>query len=139
MLVYINDILIMGKAFEVEWMVKTLGKIFSITDLGRPTHFLGVKIDFWIEGIFLSQLAYIKVTQIANIVDSKPTKHTIPMSHPLYDVTRIPTPEETEQMKEMPFRRVLRGLIYLSTRTLPDIEKAVSMIAKFQLKLRPIH
>lgn len=89
---------------------------------------------------YLSQSAYIdRVVQMANLVDSKPTKYPLPMSHPLYDDVIDPTPQENQQMKDVPFRRVLGGLLYLSTRTRPDIATAVSMIAKYQSKPRPTH
>lgn len=57
MLVFVDKVLIIGKALEVERMVKTLGKVFSISNVGKPTHFLGVKIDFRSNGIFLSESA----------------------------------------------------------------------------------
>ena len=41
-------------------------------------------------------------------------------------------------MFNCPFRSVLGGLLYLSTRTRPDIATAVSMMAKFQAAPRPV-
>ena len=76
---------------------------------------------------------------MANLVNCKSTKYPLPMSHPLYDEVMDPTPQELQQMKDVPFRRVLGGLLYLSTRTRPDIATAVSMIAKYQSNPRPIH
>ena len=134
-LVYVDDILIMGNDTDIEEMVVKLRKLFEITDLGRPSHFLGVKMEFRAEGIFLSQSAYIqKIVQMANLVEAKPTKYPLPMAHPLYDEAVEPSPEDISKMENIPFRKVLGALLYLSTRTRPDIATAVSMIAKFQSK-----
>lgn len=76
---------------------------------------------------------------MANLSDAKSTKYPLPMSHPLYDDVIDPSPEHTAKMDGLPFRRVLGALLYLSTRTRPDISTAVSMIAKYQSKPRPTH
>ena len=56
------------------------------------------------------------------------------MSHPLYDELIELTDKEEEEMKNIPFRKVLGALLFLSTRTRPDITTAVSMLAKYQSK-----
>ena len=42
-------------------------------------------------------------------------------------------------MKTVPYRQLLRSLIFLSTRTHPDISTAVSMLGKFQANPSPVH
>lgn len=53
-LVYVDETLIISNDIEVKKMLKTMANIFSFTDLRKPTHFLGVKIDIRKDDIFLS-------------------------------------------------------------------------------------
>ena len=56
------------------------------------------------------------------------------MAHPLYEDLTDLSEEEEKEMKNVPFRKVLGALLYLCTRTRPDISTAVSMLSKFQSK-----
>lgn len=139
-LVYVDDILIMGQQSRINDVISRLRQLFVITDLGKPSHFLGIKLEFRSDGIFLSQPAYIKkVIEMANLTESKPTKYPLPMSHPLYESIIVPSKEDAAKLNGIPFRSVLGALLYLATRTRPDISTAVSMIAKFQSCPTPTH
>ena len=140
LLIYVDDVLVMGSDDAIDQLVRKLSTVFDITDLGRPTHFLGIKFEFREDGVFLSQSAYIdKIIDISNMTTAKPIQHPLPLSHTLYEKITDPTPEEQATMETVPFRKVLGSLLYLSTRTRPDISTAVSMIAKFQSKPRHCH
>lgn len=76
----------MGDSNRNDTPVNKLHQFFVITDQERPTHFLGVKISFKRDGIFLLHAAYIcQFIQMANMTNLKPTKHPLPMSQPLHE------------------------------------------------------
>lgn len=140
LLVYVDDVLLFGLGEDVERVSKRLSEIFTVTDLGRCSHFLGVKVDYRNDGVFMSQSAYVhKIIETANMSNAKFTKNPLPLSHTLYEEVIDVSPSEAAEMEEIPFRKVLGALLFLSTRTRPDISTAVSMIAKFQSNPRPIH
>jgi len=140
MLVYVDDILLIGDENQLEMVISKLEELFTITNLGRPRYFLGVKIEFRTDGIFLSQSSYTqKIIEMANMCDAKPTLYPLPLSHPLYEEVKDLSTNDTQAMKMVPFRKVLGALLFLSTRTRPDISTAVSMIAKFQSNPSPSH
>ena len=94
-----------------------------------------VKIEYRPDGVFLSQSAYIRrIVETANMSSAKPSKTPLPMAHPLYEYLTDLSEEEEKEMKNVPFRKVLGALLYLCTRTRPDISTAVSMLSKFQSK-----
>lgn len=119
-IVYIEDILIMGDNNRIDILVNEHRHFFVITDMGRPTHFLGVKISFRSDVIFLSQTAYIrKVIKMANMTNSKPAKHPLPMSHPLHEDIMKPSHENIKEMEGIRFRSVLEALSYFRLQLVP--------------------
>lgn len=125
-LVYVDDVLIMGNDVAIDQLLKTFSTVFSITDLGRPSYFLVVKFDYRKDFVFLSQSAYIdKIIVISNMVSAKPAKYPLPFSNTPYLKIVAPSSEEQDFMDTVPFRKVLGSLLYFSTRTRPDISTAV--------------
>lgn len=140
LLVYVDDIILAGQRDAVDDVKKMLAERFKITDLGNCTHFLGFKIDRTAFGIFLSQRPFTeKIISLAGLGTSKPTASPLPLSHTLYELRRSRTEEEEQFMGNVPYRRVLGSLLFLSTRTRPDISTAVSMLGKFQDSPLPEH
>lgn len=132
---YVEDILIIGSNSLIEDVVKMLLHLFIISNRGNSTNVLAVEIPFRSDGSFFSQSAYVtKVIQITNMSGEKRTKYPLPMWHPFYEDTIVPTPEDTIKVDRIPFRSILGTILYLSTRSSPDISTAVRMIAKYQSK-----
>lgn len=110
-----------------------LAKRFTTSDLGKCTHFLGLKVDRKADGMFISQSAYAeKIVETAGMEESKPVSCPLPLSHPLYEDREEPSVEEKTFMRREPYRKILGSLLFLTTRNRPDIMAAVSMLAKFQ-------
>ena len=59
--------------------------------------------------------------------DSKPSQ--TPMS--MLPLPTLPTPEDIERMKSIPYRSAVCSLIHLSVNTRPDIALAVSVVSKY--------
>lgn len=130
---YVDDLLIFGAKSAVQWAKSSLRSKFVTTELGPCTHYLGVRVERTKTDIHLSQESFIKrVIDLAGLSDAKPCPTPLPMSHCLYEKQQDVTDEEQAQMERVPYRAVLGSLLYLATRTRPDIATAVSMLAKFQ-------
>lgn len=64
--------------------------------------------------------------------NANPSKTPLPNDHVLYEPRENATAESIESMRNVPFAEVLGALLYLSTRTRPDLSTAVSMLGKYQ-------
>lgn len=103
------------------------------TELGACTNYLGIRVERTESGMFLSQEAFArKVVEMAGMQNAKPTPAPLPLSHALYEKPGEQTNEDRELMNKVPYSSTLGSLLYLATRTRPDIATAVSMLAKFQ-------
>lgn len=79
------------------------------------------------------------IVELAGLQDTKPAPTPLPVSHCLYEGVKEVTEEEKFLMQDVLYRAVLGSLLYLSTRTRPDIATPVSMLAKFQSAPAPQH
>ena len=139
-LVYVEDLLIVGTPSGVALVKVELAKKFTTTYLGPCTHFLGISVDRSEKGVFLSQKPFTdNLIEFAGLTTFNPTPTPLPLSHCLYEKTSEPTADDSEEMSNMPYRSVLCSLLYLATRSRPDIATAVSMLAKYQDKPLPRH
>ena len=117
-----------------------LRKSFDITDLGVSTHFLGLTIEETDEAIYLSQKPLIqKLLKETNMVNCNPKPTPLPVSHVLYESGPNGALPGLEVMSNIPYRETLRSLLYLSTRTRPDLATVASMLGKFSANLAPQH
>ena len=53
------------------------------------------------------------------------------LNHSLYNDPKQITEDDHKKVEHLPFRELIGSLLYLSTRTRPDISTAVSMLSKF--------
>ena len=115
------------------YVKQRISGIFKTTDLGTCTHFIGMKIEHLPDGLFLSQRPFAeKIIELAGMKNAKSIKSPLPLSHPLYKEKTTPTKDEIDAMTGIPYREVLGSLLFLATRTRPDLATAVSMLGKFQ-------
>lgn len=139
-IVYVDDILIIGKPDGIRETKDEFKKLFTVTDLGVCHYFLGMKLDYSTDGLLLSQSGYTeRVIEAANMVQCKPARTPLPLSHPLYEKREPTTDSEKMEMQDIPYRNLLGKLLYLANRTRPDLAVAVSLLAKFQNDPAPRH
>ena len=69
----------------------------------------------------------------------KPADTPLPLCHQLYENRTEISNADKEYMKTVPYRKLLGSLIFLSTRTRPDISTAVSILGNFQENPSPVH
>lgn len=140
LLVYVDDLMIVGGAAEVWDVKRKLSTVFSTTDLGECNHFLGIKIYRQSSGLFLTQRPYAqKIIELVGMKSAKSTEAPLPLSHPLYDKLTPSDQVVSAAMVAVPYRQILGTLLFLSTRTRPDLATAVSMLGKYQSDPAPQH
>ena len=96
--------------------------------MGKLHYFLGVKIAYPGSGkIWIGQPAYTaEVLKRFQMENSKPTATPIDTGAKLTKAT-----EDSKLFNQELYQSPIRSLLYLSTRTRPDIAYAVSNVARF--------
>ena len=128
--VYVDDIILGGKSesklIEVK---KELSKAFEIKDLEPLHHFLGVKIiqDSITGTIWIGQQSYTeKILQQFGMLNSKPVGTPV---NP--DIKLVAGENPDDVCNQQMYQAVVGSLLYLSTKTRPDIAYAVGSVARF--------
>ena len=84
LLVYVDDILVVGDRAAVQGVKKRLSTLFSTTDFATCTHFVGMKIERRPAGLFLSQRPFAEnIVELSGMTNAKPTHAPLPLSYPL--------------------------------------------------------
>ena len=128
--VYVDDIILGGKNESILCQVKQeLSTKFDMKDLGLLHHFLGVTViqDQLSESIWIGQPAYTeKVLHRFDMHNSKPVGSPV---NPDVKLSACENPDDVYDQKL--YQAVVGSLLYLSTKTRPDIAFAVSIAARF--------
>ena len=106
----------------IEYVKRELMGLFEMRDLGRVSKFLGVQFLHQEDGVFVIQQSYTEeVLKRFGMRDCKP------VSTPLIRDGTLVTREiqEYHPRKVQNFKEMIGSLLYLSTRTRPDIATAV--------------
>ena len=128
--VYVDDILIGGKTDKRIAGVKiAIAERFEVKDMGELHYFLGVKVvqDLKASTVWLGQPAYSEnIILQFNMQNAKTCRTPVNPSLKLSKST-----EESTRVDQELYQSAVGKLLYLSTRTRPDIAFAVSTVAKF--------
>lgn len=130
--VYVDDIILAGNNQKrIDEFIKMIGDRFDIRDMGKMNHFLGVKIEYFSAGrIWIGQPSYTR-----NLLKKFSMENSKPVATPVEIGSKLIKSNETDKLvdPEM-YQSVVGQLLYLSTRTRPDIAYAVSNVARFSSK-----
>lgn len=89
LLLYVDDNLIFGKDGDAMNVKKKLANNFTITDVGICWHFLGLKIVYLPNGIYIFQRPFVeKIVSPSKMENLKPAITPLPLSHCLYESSR---------------------------------------------------
>lgn len=126
--VYVDDILVAGKSEkQVAEVKKALAKQFKIKDMGKLHYFLGVKVVQDEAGVWIGQPAYAEsILQRFGMDHAKPVNTPVETSSNL-----VKSMEGCDNTDPQEYQSAVGSLLYLSTRTRPDITYAVSNVARF--------
>lgn len=121
--IYVDDGLIIGKEkAEILKFLKKLNKLLEIKIYEDPKTYLGMEIKKNEYGIWLIQDEYTK-----NILEKYNMKNCKPATTPC---TTDDVREVSERETKFPYREAIGSLLYLSTRTRPDIAHAVGLASR---------
>ena len=128
--VYVDDLILGGKnETRINEVKRELSQKFKIKDLGRLHYFLGVTVN-WDQStgdIWIGQASYTKrLLQKFEMGDCKPTK--TPANH---DVKLTSCGDDDNICDQKTYQALVGSLLFLSTRTRPDIAYAVGCAARF--------
>uniref|UniRef100_A0A2N9EQQ9 Reverse transcriptase Ty1/copia-type domain-containing protein n=1 Tax=Fagus sylvatica TaxID=28930 RepID=A0A2N9EQQ9_FAGSY len=125
LLVYVDDIILTSNHTpSLNALISLLGSKFSMKDLGSLHYFLGIQVQPFVDGIFLSQHKYAcEILARASMTGCKPIgtplAQKLKLQHeggPLVDATN--------------YRSIVGALQYL-TLTRPDLTHAVNLVCQF--------
>ena len=128
--VYVDDIILGGKSeHKLNQVKQELSQTFEMKDLGTLHHFLGVKViqDQLSKSIWIGQPMYTeKILLRFDVHNSKPVGSPV---NPDVKLTACKNPNDVcnQEMNQA----VVGSLLYLSTKTRPDIAFAVTSAACF--------
>nr|GEW29104.1 retrotransposon protein, putative, Ty1-copia subclass [Tanacetum cinerariifolium] len=143
LILYVDDILIMGNSIPMLQSVRTyLGKCFAMKDLGEAAYILGIKIyrDRSKRLIGLCQSAYIeKILKRYCMENSK--RGSIPMQEKLKlsKSQGASVPAEMKRMQNVPYALAIGSIMYVVRCTRPDVAFAQNITSRFQQNPGDIH
>ena len=128
--VYVDDMLLAGKSKkQINNIKSTLSKRFDMKDLGELNHFLGVQVvqDHKNGTIWIGQPTY---TQgMLKRFGMENCKH---VATPVETGTKLQkATEKSDRVDKSHYQSIVGSLLYLSTRTRPDITFAVGLVARY--------
>ena len=108
LLVYVDDIMVVGPKPSFLAVKKNLSSIFKTINLGMCTHFLGIKRERRTSGLILTQRPYVEnITTLEGLQKAKPMVVPLPLSHTLYEVMCERSEAERADMESVSYRQVL--------------------------------
>lgn len=129
LLLYVDDILLIGHDEDIQKVIKALQMKYDCKDLGKVSYFLGIRITYTSEGIFMDQHAFLaNILKENNVMNEKST--------PLDPYLNLFV--ESERENDFPFQNIIGSLQYL-THTRPDILQATSILSRFCSNVKIIH
>ncbi|BBN68012.1 hypothetical protein Prudu_254S000200, partial [Prunus dulcis] len=117
LLIYVDDILLTGNSSrQMGCLIKKLGTLFSMKDLGPLHYFLGVEVQYMNDQMHLSQAKYaLDLLKRTNFLDAKPISTPVPCGQKF-----MCEPHESQTC-----------IGYLITITRPDLSYAVNQVCQF--------
>ena len=131
--VYVDDIFLLGKTDElISEIKKSLCDRFDVEDMGRLHHFLGVKVvqSKNLNSIWIGQPSFTKtLLKRFGMEQSNPTATPFDVGTKL--LKKGANEVVSDDVDTQLYQSAVGSLMYLATRTRPDIAFAVGMCARF--------
>jgi hypothetical protein len=126
-LVYVDDILVVGRHMDVEYTITTFKRKWVMTDAGSAKWILGIHVQRTESTLCLSQQAYIE-----SIAERFKVEGNRPISTPLEaNLKVLPSQESDLMMEQQKYQSLIGALMWLSLGTRPDITYAVNVLARY--------
>jgi hypothetical protein len=128
-LVYVDDLLIVGASSSVMRVKQQIAAKFSVKDAGEATYFLGmtIKRDREEGTLWVGQPSYAReILQRFGMQDCKPRRTPLDTSIRLSKLSGYP-----DESIRVTYQELVGALLYLSNCTRPDLTHAIGMLARF--------
>lgn len=122
--IYVDDAILLGRdKEEIDALLKDLSNLYEMTVDKEPKSFLGIEIKRTPGKLKLTQKTYSR-----NLLSKFNMDKSKPVSTPLNKIE-----EEAEATKRMsfPYREAIGSLLYLTTKTRPDLAQAVGFTSRY--------
>ena len=136
-LVYVDDLNIIGNPKDIEEARNHLTTEFVMKDLGKTKYCLGLQLEHLPSGILVHQSAYIqKILEKFNMDKSYPSKTPMVVRSLEMEKDQFRPQEEGEEIlgPEVPYLNAIGALMYLANSTRPDIAFVVNLLARHSAK-----
>jgi hypothetical protein len=130
LLVYVDDILLVGRLEAITRVKEELAKLFTVTDLGEATFFLGIGImrDRSTRTVTLSQGRYgLDVLDRFGMVEAKPARTSLPAGFKFEKVEG----EGAKETSTREYQSAVGSLMYLVLGTRPDLAFVVGAVGRY--------
>jgi transposase InsO family protein len=140
---HVDDMLFAhNNGLEMDKIMNCLDKEFGIKDLGSPEQALGIRIhhDEGKNIVYLDQSVYIQ--ELLTRFEMKNCKSCETPHQPGLYLTESMCPDTADERRKMltiPYRELVGALLYLATRTRPDLSYAVGQLCRFMSNPGPQH
>ena len=136
--VYVDDIILICKsASEIQSVKCNLMNQYKMSDLGQLKYFLGVKVDQNVKNgtIFLSQSAYAE-----RLINKFGMSEANPVKTPIEPNFKFDAVNDDNRLSDpVEYQSVIGSLLYLATKTRPDICFAVGKLARYCSNPSKVH
>lgn len=126
-IVHVDDLLVIGTKSDVEDAKRTIKALFDVKDMGAAQVFIGLEIrrDRENKALWLGQTAYIAATLQTYGMGTANSRVAPLDAGTRLDATGIQYEDATR------YRALVGTLLYMSTKTRPDIAHAVGMLSRY--------
>ena len=134
--VYVDDIILAGEEIKsVQGVKKAIAGRFKVEDMGKLHYFLGVKIVQSPGSIWIGQPNY-----CSELLKRFRMENSRPVSTPCDAGVKLQkAKDEDELCKQDQYQSAVGSLLYLSTKTRPDLAYAVANVSKYCAKPTQLH
>ncbi|KAI3782063.1 hypothetical protein L2E82_12095 [Cichorium intybus] len=131
---YVDDLIVMGTSEEqVAAFKKQMKNVFEMTDMGKPSYYLGIEVHQRKGEVAIAQTGYAKkVLKLAGMADCNPSKY------PMESKLSLTKDEGGVEVNSTDYRRLVGSLRYL-THTRPDLAYSVGVVSRFMESPKESH
>jgi len=136
MTVYVDDLVLITKDKKVlNELKQSLSSRFKMSDMGPLHYILGISVVQSPSNLWLSQSTYIeKMLEKFGLADAKPVSTPLDVNVTLVKDDGVSKPVDIKQ-----YQSIVGSLLYLAIASRPDIQHAVSTVAKYNSKPSEAH
>jgi hypothetical protein len=126
LLIYVDDIVLnASNAALLQRIISALKREFAMKDLGPLHHFLGVSVQYQVDGLFFTQRQFaLNIFERTGMVDCKLVSTTVDTQAKVSAKSRPP-------IADLTYFRSLAGALQYLTFTCPDLAYAVQQICLY--------